>query len=128
MSYQVDAPNMTHGEPDSDSDNQVLNDYLLSLLIFISFCSARGIIEITKAMWTKCHTTRNKSLLRIRKVTSEDELQIQNECSICLESYVKNQKVISLPCNHVFHSKCIKPWITKNEQSPTCPNCRETIL
>ena len=126
MSYQVDIPNQTHVEPDSESE--ILNNYLIALMIVISCCSAGGIFEIMKLAWKKCSPALHDTPLRIRKVTSEDELQLHNECSICLDPYVKKQNIILLPCNHVFHSKCIKEWIAKNEECPTCPNCRETIL
>ena len=121
-----DVPNHTHIDPDTDNDtNEILNDYLFALLILMS-CGG-GLVEITKVMWKKCSRNTNPHL-RMRKVTSEDELQLQNDCPICLDSYVKKQKIISLPCEHVFHSKCIREWIAKNEECPTCPNCRENIL
>jgi len=45
-------------------------------------------------------------------------------CTICMETFSKSQKVIELPCNHVFHSGCISKWF---EAKNTCPNCRLVI-
>eukprot|EP00591_Stephanopyxis_turris_P005338 CAMPEP_0195523450 /NCGR_PEP_ID=MMETSP0794_2-20130614/22663_1 /TAXON_ID=515487 /ORGANISM="Stephanopyxis turris, Strain CCMP 815" /LENGTH=465 /DNA_ID=CAMNT_0040653457 /DNA_START=129 /DNA_END=1526 /DNA_ORIENTATION=+ len=47
-------------------------------------------------------------------------------CSICLEDFQQGDKIRCLPCNHVFHSDCIVPWLTKNQS--TCPLCKEDLL
>ena len=53
--------------------------------------------------------------------TIADESQVGNQCSVCLESIQENARVITLPCNHFFHSNCILRWYAEN---PTCPICR----
>ena len=61
---------------------------------------------------------------------TEEMIQKDVECSICLESFKTNDKCIKLPCleyPHYFHcgdeTKClgIKPWLQKQN---TCPVCR----
>lgn len=51
------------------------------------------------------------------------------ECSICLESFKRNEKAMYHKCKknspkHVFHSKCIQNWI---ETKSNCPLCRFII-
>lgn len=47
-------------------------------------------------------------------------------CSICLLKSGKNKRnKTTLDCGHIFHSKCINPWIFTN---PTCPICRKDVL
>jgi len=49
-------------------------------------------------------------------------------CSICLEPYKSGDLVswsIKEECNHVFHYRCIYPWLLKSEQ---CPVCRSKYL
>lgn len=48
------------------------------------------------------------------------------QCSICLEDIydISYSKFISLPCEHIFHTKCISKWKNKNN---TCPMCRAVI-
>lgn len=54
------------------------------------------------------------------------------ECSICSESLSKASgtnkidKLLRLPCGHVYHSTCVAPWILL--QQCTCPNCRYELL
>lgn len=47
------------------------------------------------------------------------------DCSVCSEGFRKGEKIRKLPCKHIFHDKCIMPWLEKNS---TCPNCRFNLL
>mmetsp|Transcript_25690 Transcript_25690/g.42138 ORF Transcript_25690/g.42138 Transcript_25690/m.42138 type:complete len:345 (-) Transcript_25690:122-1156(-) len=41
-------------------------------------------------------------------------------CSICLCEYEDGDKLISLPCNHIFHDDCISSWTNNNTRCPLC--------
>ncbi|XP_021715048.1 E3 ubiquitin-protein ligase SGR9, amyloplastic-like [Chenopodium quinoa] len=43
------------------------------------------------------------------------------ECVICKEEMIVGRDVCVLPCEHIFHWKCVLPWLTKRN---TCPCCR----
>ena len=49
---------------------------------------------------------------------------IGRNCSICLLRVEDGQVNSVTPCNHVFHSDCIKPWIQENNE---CPNCKALV-
>jgi E3 ubiquitin-protein ligase synoviolin len=46
-----------------------------------------------------------------------------NICAVCREEMTSNLK--KLPCNHVFHTNCLRSWFQRQQ---TCPTCRIDIL
>ena len=46
------------------------------------------------------------------------------QCIICMEEFVKKEKLKLLPCGHIFHDNCIKQWLLKEK---TCPFCKSEI-
>jgi hypothetical protein len=48
-----------------------------------------------------------------------------NNCSICIDCLKKNEEIIELPCNHIFHSACILEWLEKYNYH--CPICRKEV-
>jgi hypothetical protein len=43
-------------------------------------------------------------------------------CTICLNHIRKTRSTAELPCGHLFHKNCIKPWEERGNE--TCPLCR----
>jgi hypothetical protein len=95
---------------------------MLSILLFISCFPS--LINLTKGILECCKNNYNTFRLPIRKIRSNDNLLL-DECSICLETYKVNDKIINLDCSHSFHKDCLKIWLSKNN---TCPQCRENII
>lgn len=57
------------------------------------------------------------------RVAPEDLVDQNNrECCVCLEDNKLDEKVIRLPCAHIFHASCIVDWLANH--SCTCPVCR----
>lgn len=54
-----------------------------------------------------------------KKYNMEDPI-----CSICQEDINSRQHCSILKCEHVYHKNCIKTWLTKTCEKPTCPCCR----
>lgn len=42
------------------------------------------------------------------------------ECEMCFEEYLENQKVSFLTCHHKFHTVCIKTWLLCKNECPVC--------
>lgn len=66
---------------------------------------------------------------------SEEDIIGGGGCSICYEPYTHSDHdvgsqedddtaVLALPCCHVFHRRCLRPWF---EIRTTCPHCRFDI-
>lgn len=67
--------------------------------------SQRKLAEIPKIIITAEHTT--------------------TQCSICFDEFkLAEIDVRKLPCSHLFHEKCIFPWL---RTSGTCPVCRASL-
>lgn len=44
----------------------------------------------------------------------------KKQCSICLEDFVKGDRVKTMPCWHDFHKKCLDQWLRTNGSCPIC--------
>ena len=42
-------------------------------------------------------------------------------CAICCSNIALGEQCQLIPCGHMYHPKCIKPWFDENN---TCPTCR----
>lgn len=107
-----------------------------------------SIVTITRNGVTRVHRVRdsNESSIIINKIINnnfvpneelvnslpervmkQDDLNIvngQKECIVCLSEFCLEEKVITLPCLHIFHSDCIKNWLDSSEE---CPICKHNI-
>lgn len=55
--------------------------------------------------------------------TSEELAAGDNLCIICRDQMLSAAK--KLPCNHIFHTACLRSWFQRQQ---TCPTCRLNIL
>lgn len=46
----------------------------------------------------------------------------EETCVICLDNFESGDTITPLPCKHIFHKKCIIPWLS--EQQRVCPICK----
>ena len=107
-----------------------LSAYLLPFAIVIGVC----LIIMISFMVIKCLRDRRKSMKHrlsskhLKKIptTKYKKGDHYDTCAICLDEYVEGEKLRVLPCNHVYHTKCIDPWLTKNRR--VCPVCKAKVI
>ena len=72
-----------------------------------------------------------KTMIKERHLTEVLIEDINDNCSICLEDYKKNDKCVRINCSHIFHKKCLNEWfknrIDKSEEL-NCPLCRNNFI
>lgn len=55
---------------------------------------------------------------------TEEQVEAKLQCSVCWEDFILKELVRQLPCQHVYHEPCIRPWL---ELHGTCPICRQNL-
>jgi hypothetical protein len=60
-----------------------------------------------------------------KKIKEGDPL-INDDCSICLEKFIKGEYKRELTCGHTFHKRCIDKWTKNNNNCPKC-RCNQTV-
>nr|GEV13935.1 hypothetical protein [Tanacetum cinerariifolium] len=60
----------------------------------------------------------NLPLVAMKRDGNEDD---QVVCAVCKDEILVEEKVMELPCRHLYHGECIVPWLSIRN---TCPVCR----
>ena len=62
--------------------------------------------------------------------TITKKIQSTDECSICLQHFIKTDQVKILPCTHRYHQKCIDNWLEPKLAKwvkLVCPLCQQDV-
>jgi hypothetical protein len=55
------------------------------------------------------------------QVVAFSELQTdEKNCSICLDEFLAESQLYTIPCKHLFHKECLADWVAENYKCPVC--------
>ncbi|TKR63169.1 hypothetical protein L596_027033 [Steinernema carpocapsae] len=72
---------------------------------------------------TRALTSDEIRKIKTTKITSE-HVADRKECYTCMEEFKLDERVLRIDCPHMFHKKCLEPWLKRQN---SCPVCRAII-
>ncbi|XP_059276478.1 E3 ubiquitin ligase BIG BROTHER-related isoform X1 [Lycium ferocissimum] len=107
--YEDDDEDMEEDDVDPD---ELSYEELIALGEFVGV-ENRGLseAEISKSLHSSTFQSNNSKTLI-------------DKCVVCQLEYEEGEKLVALPCDHHYHSDCIKTWL---QIKKICPICNDEI-
>ena len=113
--------NENNYEINNANNNEIVNSNNL-LNVFRNFLNLH--MENSPNTFEDVNVSLDDEELNNLKTFTNDNLT-KIDCCICLESSNVNDEISELPCNHKFHSNCIKNYLKSYNYK--CPICRMAV-
>ncbi|XP_055512194.1 E3 ubiquitin-protein ligase RNF165 isoform X2 [Leucoraja erinacea] len=86
---------------------------------------SRGPMQYMIEKWTLPHKYRKRIQLELKEdKNDEEEIDLDEKCTICLCMLEEGDDVRRLACMHLFHQVCVDQWLATSKK---CPICRVDI-
>lgn len=94
---------------------------IICICVLVGACLCRNFKKAFNDVILSRRAIRNMNTL-YPDATAEELLAADNVCIICREEMTTASK--KLPCNHIFHTSCLRSWFQRQQ---TCPTCRLNV-
>lgn len=104
---------------------------LLDTLIFICFSPLCTLLIVYVVLYLRRRRLHLNNILppayldKLETVEYMAKDGVNAECVICLETFEDDERVLELPCKHLYHGDCIRKWLI--ERKKICPICKRDV-
>ena len=108
---------------------------LMTIIPFLLGClCGSAVIGLITVIFRRRNQRRERQ--RRMSVSSLNEIPTRNFvegdeenydiCCVCQEKFQIGDELRILPCEHVYHTKCVDQWLVENQR--ICPQCRKEVV
>lgn len=104
---------------------------LLDTLIFICFSPLCTLLIVYVILFFRRRRIHLNNILPPAYLSKLETIEylakdgVNAECVICLENFQPEEKLLELPCKHLYHEECIRKWLI--ERKKICPICKRDV-
>ena len=121
--------NINNLSNDTIQNNNTINNLFSTMLLFLNNSTQISINQedYEEQEDHEIHMNENLFSSKIKKKINNNFKHDDECCPICYENFLEYDECGITICNHVFHYKCIKEWLTNKCRIPICPVCRKDM-
>ena len=98
------------------------------IVIGCGVCSSKPVSNLFKVIKNKskeCFTILSNKIQINKFIKKTYKTNCEEDCIICFDNYLENNKCSELYCGHKFHKDCLLQWMNERK---TCPLCNTGFI